>query len=340
MQLETELQKEKQRADEAVYELNKIQKLNKEEKLKEVQADDNEKKHKKNLIETLTENETLRNQVSELEDAISTLSQNIDEKNVVLEEKEKQIEQVLREKREVENEVEVQKSLLREKESEILTINDELNAVDELKAEIQETITSKILKWKEIIHNLQSQLDAEREKTKSTENTNEELLEELKNNDGLGKTEETAQAALEDIANTRNLLADSKRELSIVRNENVTLKTEQKKIIDIAIRKEQEEIQRLNVLLDEKNSELEEDKLRYKELYEEKCNLEKRIHDFELTLTEYESGYGLTEAVIKEKQPKIGVSQVLSHLCSRRFHEIEIPRLVCKNHIQAIRRQD
>ena len=307
LKLETELQKEQERADDAESDFKKTQQFRHEVMVKNLRSDDREKTHRNALIKTLSENEGLRAKVSEFEDAIKTLYQDIDDKSSLIAEKDKLIEQIQMEKRGVENEVEEQKHILLEREAEIATINDELSAVGELEEEIKETISAKVSKWKAIVNDLQAQLKTEREKRLLVEKKNDGLLQENRNNDTserLVQHEEATQPALKDLVGTQNLLAESRQELHVLMQENETLKTEQGNIVDLAIEKYQQEIQHLSQLLSEKNAELAEEKAQYKEMYEEKYSMEKQIHDCELTLTEYEKDHGLTEARIKQNQLK------------------------------------
>uniref|UniRef100_A0A7S2SL22 Centrosomal protein of 290kDa coiled-coil region domain-containing protein n=1 Tax=Mucochytrium quahogii TaxID=96639 RepID=A0A7S2SL22_9STRA len=332
LKLEADLQKEQERAETMEESMHTMRQRTEQAAESEGRLGAREKSHKKTLIKALGENEELRKSVAELGTDVQTLFQAVNEKDAAIEDFKNQLTAANQELQDNENEVEELKRLLKEKDNEIASAHDEINAVGELEVEIEERIKSKQEKWKAKMKVLQGELDEERKKQQTLQKKCDSLLLESglrEVEQELVSSEEKYKASVKELNETKQLLEQVHDEMLQVRQENENLKADQGKFIEVALEKEHQEMERLRQTISTKDTLLEEERTRYKELYEEKGHLEEELQDRDFTLAEYERGHGLTEAVVKQKKLKGDIKRRdkeirrLNQALSERIHVYE-----------------
>ncbi|GBG27827.1 Centrosomal protein of 290 kDa [Hondaea fermentalgiana] len=307
LKLESELQKEQERAESMEENLHTMRQRTEQAAEHEGRLGAREKNHKKTLIKALGENEQLRSEVAQLGTDIETLYQAVNEKDEEIQRLNNLLTASGQELKDTESEVEELKRLIVEKDKAIAAAHDEINAVTEMESEIEERVKTKVEKWKQKVKDLQGELQSERKAQVDLQKKCDSLLLESglrEVEQQLVASEENAKTMAQQLDEARGALDAAHQDMLELARENETMKADQGKFIDIALEKEKAEIDRLRQVITHKDQLLEEERARYRELDEQKAALEEELQDREFTLAEYERGHGLSEAVLKQKKLK------------------------------------
>ncbi|CAK8989635.1 Centrosomal protein of 290 kDa (Cep290) [Durusdinium trenchii] len=305
LKLETELQKEQERAEAMEESMHTMRQRTAQATESQGRIGAREKTNKKNLVKLLGENEDLRAEVANLETDVQTLFQAVNEKDGTIKQMEEQLVAAQQELRDNESEVEELKRLLKDKEREISDAHDEINAVAEMEVEIEDRVRTKVEKWKEKVKALQKDLEGERHKQAELQKKCDSLLLESGLREiekQLVTSEDRNRSLVKELKASKAMMDQQHLELVTLARDNENLKADQGSFIEVALEKERQEMERLKHIIANKDRALEEEHARYRELDEQKAQLEEELQDREFTLAEYERGHGLTEAVAKQKK--------------------------------------
>lgn len=266
-----------------------------------------EKSHKQSLIKIMAENEELRQNISTLEEEMQLIYKAFLEEQQKVKDQSSQLNISKQELADAEHETAEVKRLLEEKDKELSEAQDELAAVAELESELEEKLKSKVEVWQEKLKAAEAELEKERKATQSLKAN----YENLKNDTGVREMEEKISGEQRqkeklqaEVRDKDQALKKAQAEMLQLANELVEMKADQGKFVDVALEKERATIESLKDELRGKEVLLEEEKQRYKELYEEKGRLDEEILERDFWMKQYESGHGLTEAVVYQKKLK------------------------------------
>ena len=301
------LQKAQDRIEELEEYLHQARQKTEQAAASQNKLGEREKSHKQSLIKIMAENEELRQNISTLEEEMQLIYKAFLDEQAKVKDQALQLNITKQELADAENETSEVKRLLKEKDKELTEVQDELAAVAELESELEEKFKSKVEVWQEKLKAAERSLEQERKASQGLKTQ----FENLKNDTGVREMEDKIKAVQLEKANLGTQLQTKTAELDKanmellqVVNELVEMKKDQGKFVDVALEKERAIIDSLKGDLRGKDLLLEEEKQRYKELYEEKGRLDEDILERDFWMKQYESGHGLTEAVVYQKKLK------------------------------------